>query len=210
MAGQRSRRPRAVRPRRRGRRSGSRRRESARPGSAARPAARPCPCGVRRTGRGTAPTCRAADSRPARGADANDATSTPLGISTASEPSASICQRRARSDTAMRPTIFSCQGRRMPWNTDQRQRFRGRGVEGRDDRPLGDHQRQHRQARRVGFVQVQHVEVALGEPRLDLAVGGRAEPQPGDGPVVRNRDGLAAGHHVVGQLRRAATTAPAR
>lgn len=49
-----------------------------------------------------------------RCAEANDSTSTPLGISTASVPSASICQRRARSDTAMRPTIFSCIGRRMP------------------------------------------------------------------------------------------------
>ncbi|COV78751.1 Uncharacterised protein [Mycobacterium tuberculosis] len=40
-----------------------------------------------------------------------------MGISTASDPNASICQRRARSDTAIRPTIFSCMGRRMPWNT---------------------------------------------------------------------------------------------
>ena len=53
-----------------------------------------------------------------RGAEANDATSTPFGISTASLPSASICQRLARSDTAMRPTIFSCIGRRMGSNTD--------------------------------------------------------------------------------------------
>src|SRR6202022_3825375 len=51
------------------------------------------------------------------GAPAYEATSTPLGISTASEPSASICQRLARSDTAIRPTIFSCQGRSTPWNT---------------------------------------------------------------------------------------------
>ena len=70
--------------------------------------------------RGSSKRPRNSTDLPGRGypssrlAVANDATSTPLGISTASEPSASICQRRARSDTAMRPTIFSCMGRRMP------------------------------------------------------------------------------------------------
>src|SRR5262249_1889346 len=50
------------------------------------------------------------------------------------------------------------------------------------------------------LVQVQYVEVAIGEPALDLAVGGRAEPQARDRPVVRDRHGLASGYHVVGQL----------
>ncbi len=60
--------------------------------------------------------------RPARGypgnagACANDDTSTPLGISTASEPREVTCQRRASSDTAMRPLIFSRYGCSTPWN----------------------------------------------------------------------------------------------
>lgn len=58
---------------------------------------------------------------PARGypgsgsAFANAGTSTPLGISTASEPSDSICQRLASSETAMRPLIFSRYGASTPW-----------------------------------------------------------------------------------------------
>ena len=144
---------------------------------------------------------RAAGSRRAAAPIANDATSTPLGISTASLPSASICQRRARSDTAMRPTIFSCIGRRMGSKHAERQRLRGRGVERRDDRAFGDLQRQHRQARRVGLVQVQHVEVTVGAASfLTMRWVAGPEPQPGHRPVVRNRHRLAAGHHVVGQL----------
>ena len=38
------------------------------------------------------------------------------------------------------------------------------------------------------------------EPLLDHAVRGGPEPQPRHRPVVRDRHGLAAGHHVVGQL----------
>ena len=52
-------------PRRRVRRRGSRRRGTPRPGRAAHRAGRPSPCGVRRTGRGTAPSGPAAGSRRA-------------------------------------------------------------------------------------------------------------------------------------------------
>ena len=82
----------------------------------------------------------------------------------------------------------------------QRQRLRGRRVEGSDDRALGHHKRQHGQTRRVGFMQVQHIEVAVDQPAPGLGIGGRAEPQPRDRTVVRNGDGLAAGHHELGQL----------
>ena len=44
----------------------------------------------------------------------NAPTSTPLGISTAPDPRASICHRRARVDTAIRPRIFSRSGARAP------------------------------------------------------------------------------------------------
>ena len=44
-------------------------------------------------------------------AAANRAVSTPLGMSTGSPPSCSTCQRRAISDTAMPPRIFSSAGR---------------------------------------------------------------------------------------------------
>ena len=81
----------------------------------------------------------------------------------------------------------------------ERQRLRGGRVERRDDRPLGDVQRQHRQARCVRFVQVQHVEIALLEPLLDLAVGGGAESQTRHRTVVSNRNRLAARDDVVGQ-----------
>ena len=56
--------PPAVRPRRRGRRSGSRCREIARPKPEEPRSANPSPCAVRRTGRGTAPTCQGAGIRP--------------------------------------------------------------------------------------------------------------------------------------------------
>lgn len=82
----------------------------------------------------------------------------------------------------------------------ERQRLRGRRVERRDDGPFCGLQCEHRQARRVRLVDVQHVEVALGDPLLDLAVRGRPEPQPRHRAVVRDRHGLAPGHHVVRQL----------
>jgi hypothetical protein len=83
----------------------------------------------------------------------------------------------------------------------ERQRLRGRRVERGDDRPLGDHQRQHRQARCVWLVNVQHVEVTVDEPPLHHAMGGGAESQPRHRSVVRNRDRLTAGDDVVGELR---------
>lgn len=41
----------------------------------------------------------------------------------ASEPSDSICQRRASSETAILPRIFSCDGRSTLWNTDSTNDF---------------------------------------------------------------------------------------
>jgi hypothetical protein len=49
-------------------------------------------------------------------------------------------------------------------------------VKRRDDRTLGDVQRQHRQAGRVRLVQMQHIELALREPLFHHAVRGGAEP----------------------------------
>ena len=194
-------------PRRRGRRSGSDVRETL-ASAAAHAAAPPCPCGARRTGRGTAPTCPAADTlhrrrrRERRDVD-------PVGDLDGVAAEGSICQRRARSDTAMRPTIFSCIGRRNPSNTLSA-RDRRRGVERRHDRPLGDVQRQHRQARRVGLVQVQHVELALARATASPAVRRRPEPQPRHRPVVRDRHRLAARHDVVGHRSVRRGRAPAR
>ena len=199
MAGQRAGVWRAAGSRRRGRRRGSRCRETAPRARAAHRAAPPCPCVVRRIGPGTAPSCRGADSPRAASPTRTTRRRHRWGSRRRRCPSASICQRRARSDTAMRPTIFSCIGRRNGFEHRQCQRFRRRGVKGRDDRARGDVQRQHRQAGGVRFVQVQHVEVALLQPFLDLAVGGRTEAQPGHRPVVGNRDGLAARDYVVGQ-----------
>ncbi len=81
----------------------------------------------------------------------------------------------------------------------QRQRFGGRGVKRRHDRALGHPQGPHRQAGRIRFVQVQHVEVAVGQPAPDPAVHRRAELQPRHRPVVGNRDGPAGRDDVLGQ-----------
>ena len=81
----------------------------------------------------------------------------------------------------------------------QRQRLRRRRVKGGHDRAFGDVQRQHRQARGVRLVQMQHVEITLYQPSLHPAVGGRAEAQPSHRPVVGNRHRAPTGDHVVGQ-----------
>ena len=75
---------------------------------------------------------------------------------------------------------FSISGRSIPPNAAQRARALGRGVERRDDRPLGGQQRQHRDADRGRLVQVQHVEGVLGEPapRPGVASAARTSPAP--------------------------------
>ena len=159
--------------------------------------ARSCPCGARRTGPGTAPSCRGGDNghRRRRGERCDVDT---VGICTASEPSAPS----ASGGPGRTPRCGRRSSRSRPQNAlkdAQRQRLRGGRVECGDDRALSHHECQHREAGRVGLVQMQHVEIAGRDPPLDQPVSGRAEAQPGHRTVVRNRHRFAAGDHVVGQ-----------
>ena len=106
--------------------------------AAARPAAPACPCAARRTGRRSRSCRRPAGSRAVGSAVAKNCTSTPLGMITASPPRCSTCTCRASSLTAIRPVIFSMNGCSMPWNALQPPRTRVGGVEGGDDRAVGD------------------------------------------------------------------------
>ena len=82
----------------------------------------------------------------------------------------------------------------------QRQRLRRRRVvRGHDGAHRGAHG-EHGVARRIRLVDVQHVEVAVGDPAPDLPRRHGAERQPRHRPVVRDRDRAPAALDEFGYL----------
>ena len=130
---------------------------------------------------------RCAGSRAAAGRGRRAPTSTPFGISTASPPRCSTCTRRAGGETAIRAVTFSISGRSDPAERVQRPGPLGGGVEGRRrSAPRAANRVSAGQAHRGRLVQVQHVELVLGEPAPGPGVGHRAERHPRHRPVVRH------------------------
>ncbi len=117
---------------------------------------------------------------------------------------------RARSLTAIRAVILSRTSWSSPWAAAI---ARDRVIavwKVATTGPRGVEHGEHRQARRDRLVDVQHVEVAGGQPAAYPGGRDRAERQPGDRAVVPDRYRPPGRHHVGRQRRRPRRPGPAR